>query len=240
MNFIQNRFIYVTGRIVIAALFSALGITVLSIATIFLQGQPNLSSRWIVEIAGRLAMLTYSLLMILAISGGKISSYGFRTGMNFQWKRLIFLGLGLGILASAIEPLLDLNKPPFLYELSFLQMIVIVWIFSSTAEEILMRGLVQSFLTPLKLYGTRIAGVRISLPVFVAALFFGLIHTGLLTTGASVSFVIGIVLFTFSVGLVAGYYREKTNSLIPALIVHFMANVGGTVVSRMLELFRHF
>lgn len=239
MNFIRSKFIYATGRIIIAALLCIPGIAALSITTIFLQGQSDhfLSSKWIVGIAGELAMLVCSLLLIMALSKGKMSSYGFRVARNLQWKRVVLLGLGLGVLASVIGSLLGLDKHPLIHEFSLPQVVVIVWICASAAEEILMRGLVQSFLSPLQSHGASFAGVRISLPVFIAALFLGLIHTGLLTIGASGSFVAYIILFTFFVGLVAGYYREKTSSIIPALAVHFMANVGGTLVGYMLGLF---
>jgi len=35
-----------------------------------------------------------------------------------------------------------------------------------------------------------------------------------------------IVIFGTILGLIAGYQKEKTNSLIPAIIVHFCFNVG--------------
>ena len=48
--------------------------------------------------------------------------------------------------------------------------------------------------------------------------------------------VIAIVAFAFILGLVAGYYREKTESLIPAILVHMFANIGGSLASILLSL----
>ena len=89
---------------------------------------------------------------------------------------------------------------PLYSKFSFLQTIILIWIFGTVAEEMLMRGLVQGYLSSLQVYGMSIAGIRISLPVFIAAFYFGLMHVGILSMGASASFVTFIVLFTFFVG----------------------------------------
>lgn len=237
MNLIRNKYVEILGKLFVAAFFVIFAIAVMSATIIFLQGQPSsfLSSKWTVEIAGESSMLLYSFFVMLLISRGRFALYGFRFPQNIPWRKVLSLGLGVGILASLLGFFLNHGEQPLLFEFSFLQTIVIIWICGTVAEEVLMRGLVQGYLNSLQPYGISIAGVRISLPVFVAAVYFGLMHMGLLTMGASGSFVMFIVLFTFFIGLIAGYYREKTGSLIPALIVHFMANVGGGVLDYILE-----
>jgi membrane protease YdiL (CAAX protease family) len=95
---------------------------------------------------------------------------------------------------------------------------------------VLTRGLVQGFLEPLKDYGLRVFRLRLSIPVIVGAVFFGLMHLALLSTGADAAAVVTIALFAVVLGLIAGYYRESTGSLWPAILVHFLFNVWGSAV----------
>ena len=73
--------------------------------------------------------------------------------------------------------------------------------------------------------------------MLVGALFFASMHVMLLTTGMGSSAVFNIVLSAFILGVVAGYYREKTESLIPAIFVHMLFNVGGNCTVLLIELF---
>jgi membrane protease YdiL (CAAX protease family) len=58
-------------------------------------------------------------------------------------------------------------------------------------------------------------------------LFFGAMHLVLLLAGADIQTTAIIVIFTFSLGLLAGHQRAKSGSLIPAIVLHALANVGG-------------
>ena len=44
--------------------------------------------------------------------------------------------------------------------------------------------------------------------------------------------------FTLAIGVTAGIYRERTGSLVPAVLVHTMANIGGTLPVMVLQLLR--
>jgi membrane protease YdiL (CAAX protease family) len=44
-----------------------------------------------------------------------------------------------------------------------------------------------------------------------------------------------VIVLTTLLGLVAGYYREKTGSLIPAIIIHALFNVGGMLPMWLLS-----
>ena len=71
--------------------------------------------------------------------------------------------------------------------------------------------------------------VRIELPVLISALFFACMHFTLLFAGVDATTMAVTFLFTFSIGLMAGYLRAKTGSLIPAIAVHMLANIGGMI-----------
>jgi membrane protease YdiL (CAAX protease family) len=106
----------------------------------------------------------------------------------------------------------------------FAKVVVSVWLLASVAEEMLFRGLLLGALSSLRERGWRLARWRISLPVTVAAVAFGLIHLGLLrVVGSPMAYL--IVVMATLVGLIAGHYREKTGSIVPAIAVHMTFNV---------------
>jgi len=114
---------------------------------------------------------------------------------------------------------------------SFAKAVVSVWVLASTAEEMLFRGLLLGSLSPLSQRAWTVGRCRISLPVAIAAVLFGLVHLGLMQVMAA-PMVVLIVVMAAVAGLVAGYYREKTGSLVPAVAAHMTFNVvtGGIIM----------
>jgi membrane protease YdiL (CAAX protease family) len=110
--------------------------------------------------------------------------------------------------------------------MSALQMFLWVFVLASIAEEFLFRGLMQGLLAPLSSYGIQLPKTHLTVPVILPALAFGLGHL-LLLGSTAVPLVITIVISTTLLGLVAGRYREKTGSIVPAIVVHMMFNVPG-------------
>ncbi len=120
------------------------------------------------------------------------------------------------------HPLLELYNP--------LQVFLFIFIFASISEEFLFRGVTQSFLQPLKSIGINInKGFTISLPVILSGLFFGLAHLVLLRTDTSGPVVFRIVIMTFFIGTIAGYFQEKHRSILPAIVIHMTANLPGLI-----------
>jgi membrane protease YdiL (CAAX protease family) len=185
------------------------------------------SQTWSEGFLSHTAMWTISLILILIVSKGKLRSFGFCRGKNYKTAQIIIPGTVAGVALAAVLHLFPEGSNSFHLDYSFAQTVIFVWLYASVSEELLTRGLIQSFLTPLADYGFTIFGVRISLPVLIGALFFGLMHAALLTTGMALFSVISIVVFSSVLGLIAGYHREQTGSLIPAIIVHALGNIGG-------------
>jgi membrane protease YdiL (CAAX protease family) len=128
----------------------------------------------------------------------------------------------LSILSAFVAP--DRQGSDALLGLTKLQMVVFIWGYASLCEEALTRGLLQ---TLLGWGGQAVGGTRrgLSMPVVLSALFFGAMHIVLIPSmGAAAA---PLIVLTVFLGLVAGRYREKTGSLIPAVIVHALFNVGG-------------
>jgi len=175
-------------------------------------------------------MLLASFILIYLLSKGKISLYGIKMIRTRQLKQPIIIGTIAAIIVQGLGLLLPIRGFEFMESYSLLQVIIFIWIYASISEEFLTRGLIQGYLAPLIKYKIRIFNFHISVPVLVAALFFGLMHLGLLTTNTSTFTVFFVVFFAIIVGIIAGYYREKTESIIPAILIHMLFNVWSTIL----------
>ena len=176
------------------------------------------------------SFLTHSLMLLLSLalarifSKGRLSLFGLTRGTyRFSPKILLWA------LPTAVFSVLSTLGPEaggeggVVGDLSRPQIILFVWIYASVCEEVLTRGLLQTLLyqegKPAE--GTR----RLSGPVILSGLFFGAMHLVLVSSMGPAAAPV-IVLATL-LGLLAGSYRQKTGSLIPAVLVHMLFNIGG-------------
>jgi membrane protease YdiL (CAAX protease family) len=179
------------------------------------------------------AMLTISLILIYLLSKGKISTYGLKMIKIEQLKQSILVGSVGGVIIGSLSLLLPMSGFDFAKEFSLFQVVIFVWVYASISEEFLTRGLVQGFLAPLTRYRFRIFNFHISIPILVAALFFGFMHMGLLTMQVDKFTVFAVVFFGIILGIIAGYYREISGSIIPAIVIHMLFNVWGTILGSL-------
>ncbi len=185
---------------------------------------------WFLVFINHTAMLVFSLVVMLIVSKGKLTRYGFRITKDLRLWKVVLWGAGIGIISTLTLIILPGEESQLPEGFSFLQVVIFIWIWASICEEVLMRGLIQTSLGALSKYGFVVFKTRISLPVLITAILFGLVHTAQSFMGGDTVQVIAIVAFAFILGLVAGYYREKTESLIPAILVHMFANIGGSLI----------
>src|SRR6056297_1272491 len=177
-------------------------------------------------------MLLFSLLLILLVNKGSLRNYGFTKPEKLRYVRFFLISTGIligafifgnlifnGILRNIFPP--ESGKAGFPETQSLLQRILTIWIWSSICEEVLTRGFIQGFMNK----HINIRFLKLSLPVWISGLFFGLMHLSLLNINMDVWFISFIVTNTTVIGLLAAYYREKTKSIYPAFFVHFWANV---------------
>jgi len=230
MSILKNQAIAAIVKIIVAIL---LGLFVLMVGAFImsLDGLPELIR------SNHTTMLLLSFLIILVLSKGRLSTYGFKLTRNIQLKGIILFSFGIGIVGALIQSFIPGEGLTFLEEFSFLRIVIFIWIYASICEEVLTRGLIQGYLNPLTKYGFTVFKSKISLPVLVGALFFGSMHLALLTMGVDSFRVFTIVLFAFILGIIAGYYREKTGSIIPAIITHMMFNISGTIIESLTKPF---
>lgn len=172
-------------------------------------------------------MLVCSVALAWILTGGRPGLFGFGRA-TYVWSPRTLLwvlptaGLAtLGLLAGGGSegggPATGLTRP---------QLVVFVGIYASVGEEALTRGLLQTLLGGIG--RTPHAGRRgLGMPVLVSAFFFAAMHLVLLRSMGVGG--VPVLVMAFLLGVVAGRYRERTGSLIPAVIIHALFNVGGMV-----------
>jgi len=181
----------------------------------------------------KIILFVYALAAYLLINKGSLRNFGFKKAESYSLWKLVYRTTGLtfaslitgavifiGILGHLfpVEKSVGFDQPS-----SILQLIMVIWIGSSFAEEVFVRGLLQGLLNHLQ----HIMVGKISIAVLISGVFFGMMHLSLLFAGKSIWFVCHIVLFTTALGLLAAWYREKYNSIWPAFFIHVLANILG-------------
>jgi membrane protease YdiL (CAAX protease family) len=171
-------------------------------------------------------MLLLSLLIIRVIPGATFADFGFTTrGYRFNPTILLWVlptaVLSLPMVFAPRRP----GPPGPAAGLGHLQLVLFVWITASVCEEVLTRGLLQTLVAGDSPQASRTR--KLTVPIAVSGLFFGAMHLVLIPFMGPAA-VFPIVMAT-SLGFVAAYYRQSTGSLLPAILVHALFNIGGTV-----------
>ncbi|MEI6766254.1 MAG: CPBP family intramembrane glutamic endopeptidase [Bacteroidota bacterium] len=176
------------------------------------------------------ALIEIALLLIAMpiISKGSFTLFGFR---GFRLKLLIYPTIVLFLFAFSLNYLdiyiLQIPKGSAQINITskslrYLYAIVI----GPILEELVFRGILQTSIDYLQQKNIlKIRNFKISLSVFITALAFSLMHFSNLLVGASLYLTTYIVISAFIVGLVLSYYRERTQSLFPPIILHILYNL---------------
>ncbi|MBK6765227.1 MAG: CPBP family intramembrane metalloprotease [bacterium] len=192
------------------------------------------SARWHVPVATHFGMLVFSLLAIATIGKRDWKRFGLCRPQVCAGPLITLSGLAVGFASTLVLDGILRETIPGTEAFTFWQVVLFVWLLASFAEETLVRGLLQGLLSPFENRSIRIVRIRLSVPVVVAALFFAVMHLPLLTFGISGPAMLVILAFTFLLGALAGLAREKTGSLFPAIAIHALGNVGGTLTGFLL------
>jgi len=178
-------------------------------------------------------MIVFSIIAMVLLKKGDWKFFGFNKPGEMKYWKFFLKIIGIFIASLIIFSILFVGVLNHIFPKgevtgfpepdSYLEFILTVWIWSSLAEEIFCRGLLQSLLSNLK----HIKFLRLSIPVIISGLFFGAMHLTLLNGNMGFWFVMFIVFNASVIGFVVAYYREKTGSLLIAFLIHFTANVVG-------------
>jgi membrane protease YdiL (CAAX protease family) len=182
--------------------------------------------------------LITSLLLMRWVGRKPFRVYGFR--LADRRSVLIPIGLAVGItlagmvISSVLTMLSPGNEPSAglhpAARYGFWHMALSVWVYASLCEEVFFRGWLQ---TELGVWGRDRARMAFSPPVLIPALLFSFGHLcliGILDSGMLLS----VLIMTFGIGWLAGYWRQKTGSLLPAYLIHFTANAVGSGLPLLL------
>jgi len=182
-----------------------------------------------------------SIFIIAIIPGKDLKSFGFCLPKRLNYLKLVgitfVVTLGSIFLLAPLYMVFLSNvfhvkmSGGFNLGSSIWVMIIGVWFWSSITEEIFNRGLVQSLLQDL----SHLRFLGLSLPVWMSAILFGAGHLTVFKISGSPFFVMLIVSNATLMGLVAARYREKSGSIVPAIIVHILANIFGSLPSLFLN-----
>lgn len=180
--------------------------------------------------------LASSLILAAWLSRGNLSSFGFTKGeFHFRPSILLWALAGTGsVVIMVMVVRLTGAAPPHDGPQSHLAVVLQVWIFASLCEEVFMRGLYQSWLSPLRDYKLRVSqNIHLAAPVLLSALFFGGMHAVLWPRIGPLAL---LIMFSATIlGIIAGYYRDKTGSLAPAILIHALFNIGGSLPFWILQ-----
>jgi membrane protease YdiL (CAAX protease family) len=192
----------------------------------------------------QMVLLASSGLLMYVLSGGPTADYGFQAVPPRKVVRPVLVSsiVGFAIMVVAVLWAMgggtgDIGRAEQQMPGGALKMILSVWILGSICEEVFFRGLLMGFLAPLKTWGIRLLHTQVSAPVAVCALLFGLGHVPLVSV-VGPRMTVPIVTSATVLGFIAGYYRERTGSLLPAIAAHMTFNVVGAIVASVITAIR--
>jgi membrane protease YdiL (CAAX protease family) len=172
-----------------------------------------------------------SSLVVVALIGWKLlgkplSEMGWRSADWRHRSYLFWFAIAVASMMAASVAMIFLGaRHPVVSQMSFLQIVVVVWLLSSLSEEIYVRGLVQSWVAERgKADGTSSA---FEPSIVSSALLFAAMHAPLIWSPTGVKGGMVIVLAMVGVGWACAVLRARSRSLLPAIACHVVGNVSG-------------
>lgn len=132
----------------------------------------------------------------------------------------------LSMAAASAAMILTDSRHPMLRELTFPQIVVSIWLLSSVAEELLVRGLLQGWISPTD-EASPLSAHRAA--VVCSASAFAAMHLPLMWNGAGLVGGGVLVAATFGVGYACAMVRAQTGSLLLPVLLHVAANVTAPI-----------
>jgi len=202
-----------------------LGVAILGVASGFAQGLAG-SDPQLMPPLTHAGILLFSVMAMAIFGKAKFSQFGWARPQGSAWGRIAALGFAVGLAANALFLLLRVEFNP-VPGYTLLQIVLFVWVWASLCEEVLCRGLLQTLFEKAMPGSTR----RLSTPILLSALFFMLMHVPLLVMGAPARMMAVLLPAAFVLGVLAGYARRQSASILPAVVVHMVFNISGTIMA---------
>lgn len=178
------------------------------------------------------SLWVHSLMIVLSLGamvafGGPLRRWGFVWPASHLSPRIVLWSLPMAVL-SVFEWIATRGTGDPALTMPKVTVIGFVWVYASFAEELFTRGFLQSSLKPLgQIKLPRIGQFQLTIPIITSALFFGLMHLSLWRSMGPKS-LIPVALAT-GLGIIAAWYRDRSGSLLPPILIHSLFNIGGTL-----------
>jgi membrane protease YdiL (CAAX protease family) len=168
-------------------------------------------------------------LIVVALAGWAMTGRPFRSmgwkAPDWKGREWTWFVIGAVTMMAATVVMVFLGvRHPVASQLTFPQIVGLIWILSSLSEEIYVRGFVQSWIEEGS--GTGPGDGRFSPAVVASAGLFAAMHASLMWSSAGFAGGLTIVLAMVGVGWACAVLRERTGSLWPAIACHIVANVA--------------
>ena len=170
-------------------------------------------------------------LVVIALIGWKLlgkplSEMGWRRSDWRGRSYLVWFVIAAASMMAASVAMIFLGaRHPIASQMSFLQIVVVVWLLSSFSEEVYVRGLVQSWVADRGDANGISSAFEPS--IVSSALLFAAMHVPLMWSPAGVKGGLVIVLAMVGVGWACAVLRARSRSLWPAIACHVVGNVAG-------------
>jgi len=192
---------------------------------------------WSEQVLLKGLLITLSILGIRYILNISLAEAGFRRPIsNMKKRKIILSGMLVGVFATGLIFFTPAKGIALIKQLNLIEFVLIIVVWSSIAEEVLVRRVVQSYLKPLEEIKIGKGKFQMSMPVMICAVVFSAMHLSLLFTDTDYYTVLWIMITTFLLGILAGIYREKYNSIVPSILTHISFNIGGLVSGVILAI----
>lgn len=168
------------------------------------------------------------MILITFVGKRRYEQYGFKLPESSDVKKSLPIGFLVGTLLYVLARLNNIEltfvgQPPFAY------IIILSWIGAPIQEELIFRGLFQSYLAMhIKSFIT-IWKWKLTVPALIGAIAFSLVHLTLLTVEPTLISILFVTASAFILGIITGYFRAETGSLISPIIVHALFNITGSI-----------
>ncbi len=163
--------------------------------------------------------------MVFQFTGG-FAYYGLKIDIFYTLISIFtafLVAFPLSLIASRVAENTNMQDDPFDFgNLNILEFLFLFLLLAPLGEEFLFRGVLESSLLE---YGILIA-------VIVPALLFSLIHL-LPFKNTPRKFLVTILISAFILGLLAGYFRAISGSLLPAYVTHTIFNLNGKIAEKL-------
>jgi membrane protease YdiL (CAAX protease family) len=211
--------------------------------TVIMKAKPDFGERmeeqpWLSTLIISPVVALTSLLLIFFISQGNPGSYGLK---GIPLGDLLFLS-AIGFIIAMILMFIGeiallsmkVQRSPWLTGDKTREQLVaalLLVIFPSVSEELVFRGVIQSFVDSQEVISGQPAFI-VTPGVIAGAMLFGVVHVTLVSQKHVLEVVITVVI-ALILGIIAGIFLNSSGSLLPAIVLHASFNLLGVIVEKV-------